>query len=49
MKSMAKDLVIGIAIGAGIGLTTGNYPVGVAGGLVIGIAMNAKRRRRETH
>ena len=47
MKFLAKDLAIGLAIGAGIGLTTGNYPVGIGGGLVIGLAMNIKRRRSE--
>ena len=47
IRFLAQDLAIGLAIGAGIGLTTGNMPVGTGGGLVIGIAINIKRRRRE--
>ncbi len=47
MKFLAKDLVIGLAIGSGIGLTTGNFPVGIGGGLVLGLAINIKRRRSD--
>lgn len=46
MKFLMKDLAIGIAIGAGIGHTTGNFPVGVGGDLVLGLAMNFKRQRK---
>ncbi len=35
-----------LAMGAGIGITTGNLPVGMAGGLALGLAISAKRRRK---
>ncbi len=41
-----RDMAIGLAMGAGIGITTGNLPVGMAGGLALGLAISAKRRRK---
>lgn len=36
---------LGIALGAGIGLATGNLPVGLGGGFLLGVAIDAKRRK----